>query len=76
MNDARTLDEIERAHQKDNERETLYLTELGLPRWKEVNTKKRSEDISKTMTAFQIYVQMTATAMMKTATLPKKYTGE
>ena len=32
LDDARALDEIERAHQGYNERETLYLTELGLPR--------------------------------------------
>ena len=40
LNDAWTLDEIERAHQRYNERETLYLTELGLPRWKKVENKK------------------------------------
>ena len=40
LDDARTLDEIERTHQRYNERETLYLTELGLPRWKEMKTKK------------------------------------
>ena len=40
MDDASTLDEIERAHQRYNDRETIYLTELGLPRWKEMKTKK------------------------------------
>jgi hypothetical protein len=40
LNDARTLDEIEIAHQRYNERETRYLTELGLPRWKKMETKK------------------------------------
>jgi hypothetical protein len=34
LDGARTLDDIERAHQGYNDRETLYLTELGLPRWK------------------------------------------
>ena len=45
LDDARTLDEIERAHQKYNDRETLYLTELGLPRWKEMKTKKEQRFI-------------------------------
>jgi hypothetical protein len=40
LDGARTLDDIERAHQGYTDRETLYLTELGLPRWKDVNKKK------------------------------------
>ena len=40
LDEARTYDEVERAHRRYNDRETLYLTELGLPRWKEEETKK------------------------------------
>ena len=40
LEDAWTIDEVERAHQRHRERRTLYMTELGIPQQKKVETRR------------------------------------